>query len=257
MSVYLTIPSARPPAEAEKCLAKWRAQGYKIALWRDKPHVDDSAFICNTNLLMHGEYPGYSQAVNRLIAEVMKHYPGAEWFVLGGDDTEPDMNYTAEEIARQCCEYFKTLHYPEWTSCKGRFTEMNQTTSTFGVMQPTGDRWAKGSIDKIAGSPWIGREFARRMYQGNGPLWPDYTHNFVDQELQEVAIQYGVFQQRRDLIHLHRHFMRESDDLESNAVVNPTPPHLVKWTTREHWNQAKEIFTRRKALCFPGSEPIP
>ena len=35
-------------------------------------------------------------------------------------------------------------------------------------MQPTGDRFAQGQIDRIAGSAWIGREFARRAYGGNG-----------------------------------------------------------------------------------------
>lgn len=249
MSVYLTIPSARPPAEAEKCLAKWRAQGYKIALWRDKPSVRNDAFLATTALLMHGEYPGYAQAVNRLIAEVMKHYPAAEWFVLGGDDTEPDMNHTAQEIANQCMEHFKqvlpgvepTMYHRE----------------TFGVMQPTGDRWAKGSIDKIAGSPWIGREFARRMYQGNGPLWPEYTRFFMDQELQDVAIQYGVFQQRPDLIHLHWHYMRRSDDLNAAAFVTDIPPHLVHQEIK--WDEEKKIFLARKNArpkAFPGSEPI-
>lgn len=255
MSVWLTIPSARPPAEAEKCLAKWRAQGYKIALWRDKPSVRDDAFLATTALLMHGEYPGYARAVNRLIAEVMKHYPAAEWFVLGGDDTEPDMNHNAVTIAEQCQLHFGGPRQKEYRGLQEVWVP--GPGSTFGIMQPTGDRWAKGSIDKIAGSPWIGREFARRMYQGNGPLWPAYTRFFMDQELQDVAIQYGVFQQRPDLIHLHRHYMRRSDDLNAAAFVTDIPPHLVHQEIK--WDEEKKIFLARKnarPTPFPGSEPI-
>lgn len=249
MSVWLCIPSARPPAEAERCFEKWRAQGYKIALWRDKPHVDDVAFLSGTALLMHGEYPGYALAVNKLVAEVMRNYPDAEWFVLGGDDTEPDPKHTAEEIARQTSAHFWSIrsgHLPGDPS--------GNDSGTFGVMQPTGDRFAQGSIDKIAGSPWIGREFARRMYRGKGPLWPEYTRFFMDQELQDVAIKYGVFQQRRDLIHLHRHYMRRSDDLNAPAFVTDIPAHLVHQESK--WDAEKKIFLRRKSLEFPESEPI-
>lgn len=255
MSVWLTIPSARPPAEAERCLSKWRAQGYKIALWRDKPHIDDAAFIANTALLMHGEYPGYAQAVNRLIAKVMKHYPGAEWFIAAGDDTEPDMNHTAEEIARQCGEHFEQMVHRSHDAVMDCPVELWKT-GTFGVMQPTGDRFAEGSIDRIAGSAWLGREFCRRINQGKGPLWPEYVHNFVDEELQNVAIKYGIFWQRRDLIHLHRHFMRESDKLTSPAVKRETPEHLKAAFSPEGWGPYKAIFDRRKAQGFPGSEPI-
>ena len=50
---------------------------------------------------------------------------------------------------------------------------------TFGVMQPTGDRWGErngiATIDRIAGSPWMGREFCRRMYHGSGPMYNGST----------------------------------------------------------------------------------
>ena len=211
---------------------------------------------------MQGEYPGYAQAVNRLIAEVMKHYPQAEWFVIGGDDVEPDMNHTAEEIAFQTGRHFGdsqqeyrmehvvgSMPLPPQPSAR-------MPWSTFGVMQPTGDRFAAGSIDRICGSAWLGREFCRRINQGRGPLWPEYVHNFVDEELQNVAIKYGIFQQRRDLIHLHRHFQRESERLNSPAVRKPTPAHLKHAFSSEGWGPYKKIFETRKALGFTGSEPI-
>ena len=235
MSVWLTIPSARPPAEAEKCLALWRKQGYRIALWRDMPAWDapsDPPFE-----FMHVEpmYPGYAEAVNRLISQVMALDPHAEWFVTGGDDVEPDLNHTADEIAPQLTAHF---------------------AGTFGVMQPTGDRFARGSIDRIAGSPWIGREFARRMYGGNGPYWHEYTHMFVDEEIQCVAEKYGVFWQRRDLIHLHHHFQRESVALNSPAIDKPRPAFLDEANSPEHWGKYQAIFKARKVAGFPGSEPL-
>jgi hypothetical protein len=246
MSVWLCIPSARPPTEAEKCLAKWRKQGYKVALWRD--NADGISQIGDGWEILHiGKYPGYAQAVNSLIATVMDNHPDAEWFVTGGDDVEPDMHHTAEEIAAQCREYFGSV--PRLTNLA---MQAGESFETFGVMQPTGDRFAGGSIYRICGSPWMGREFCKRINRGKGPLWPEYTHMFVDEELQNVAIKYGILWQRRDLIHLHHHFTRHG----SIAVSTPPPEHLVKWNTREHWDASKAIFTARKAAGFPGSGPL-
>lgn len=79
---------------------------------------------------------------------------------------------------------------------------------------------------------------------------------FVDEELQEVALKMGVLWQRRDLVHLHRHFARESDSLNSRAVMKPIPAHLVESNSPAHWTKYKNIFTERKRLGFPGHEPI-
>lgn len=252
-SVWLTIPSARPPAEVAAIVSRWKRQGYKVALWRDSPHIDDAAFLADTALLMHGPYPGYAQAVNKLVAEVMGSYPDAEWFIAAGDDTEPDMNHTAEEIAVGCIGHFTRLHYGNESH---RAAEIGPL-STFGVMQPTGDRFAGGSIDRIAGSAWYGREYCARVNGGNGPLWPEYTHMFVDEEAQCVAQKLGVFWQRPDLIHLHHHFQRANDDLNSPAVARQVPTHLVEANSQEHWNKYQAIFNARKAAGFPGHKPLP
>jgi hypothetical protein len=79
---------------------------------------------------------------------------------------------------------------------------------------------------------------------------------FVDEECQAVAIKYGAFWQRPDLIHLHRHFQRESDAIDSNAVAKPTPAHLVEANSPEHWAKYKGIYTARQAAGFPGSDPL-
>jgi hypothetical protein len=260
MSVWLCIPSARPPEEAEKVLKLWRERGYKIALWQDLSEVQPCAgnFDYENEIVSVGEYPGYSKAVNHLIAMVMYMDLNCEWFVIGGDDVCPDPNHTAEEIALETSKWFGY----GWNKHIPMLQEPWETPhplgpdATFGVMQPTGDRFAEGSIDRICGSAWLGREFCRRINQGNGPLWPEYVHNFVDEELQNVAIKYGIFQQRRDLIHLHRHFQRQSDALNSPAIARPTPAHLKAAFSPEGWGPYKAIFEKRKREGFPGSEPI-
>jgi hypothetical protein len=244
MSVWLCIPSARPPAEASPVLQRWREQGYKIALyfdgspslpsWPPRTRWQD---MCDTfNYPLDGKYPGYAVAVNTLVSTVMQIDPDADWFVTGGDDVLPDPDHTADEIAAQLTQHFG---------------------GTFGVMQPTGDRFAGGQIDRICGSPWMGREWCKRINQGLGPLWPDYTHMFVDEELQCVAQKYGVLWQRPDLIHLHRHFMRESDAIDSRAVgCKERPEFLDEANSREHWMTFEKLFKTRRAQGFSGSEPL-
>lgn len=230
MAVWLALPSKRSPEEAGPLLELWKRQGYKIALWRDSGDPEIRADL----VITQQHYPGYAQAVNGLVWEVLRYDPSCDWVVTGGDDTEPDLAHTAEEIAAQCCEHF---------------------SGTFGIMQPTGDRYAGGCIDRIAGSPWIGREYCERVNGGRGPLWPEYAHMFVDEEAKWVAEKLGVYWQRPDLIHLHHHFMRASNDLNSHAVQTQPPPHLVEANSAAHWEKYKAIFEARKAAGFPGHEP--
>lgn len=286
MSTWLTIPSARPTEEIQSRLASWLERGYRIALWRDDGEIE----MPIVDVTITGDYPGYARACNALIAAIMKLDVNAEWFVTGGDDIEPDMAHSAEEIARECCELLDSnwvrniptgkfyvddkeiakeaiAALPDGTLLRSGFIQLatHEQRRTFGVMQPTGDRWQEGMggfssapIDRVAGSPWIGRAFAERVYGGNGPYWPEYTHMFVDEELQAVAEKLGVFWQRRDLVHLHRHALRHEDPkkLVDAGELPRKAPHLVKWNTQEHWGAMKRIFEQRKAAGFPGHEPI-
>jgi len=255
LSVWLTIPSKRPPEEAEKVLKLWRERGYRIALYCD-PNGDDVRAKSEKahHITVTETYPGYANAVNTLIRKAIDRVADAEWFIAAGDDVEPDPNKSAEEIARECNDYFYSLN-------SGNREMIADYWTTFGVMQPTGDRWGdhgdgKGAyIDRVCGSAWIGREFARRMYQGKGPLWPEYWHMFVDEELQEVAKKYGVLWQRPDLTQIHRHWGRGPDD-DPNRIQAQTkmPPFLVK--ANEGFASARKLFNERKAAGFPGSEPI-
>lgn len=257
MSVWLTIPSARPPEEAEKVLKLWRERGYKIALWRDDNWTFDDKpgkLICQ-----HGEYHGYANAVNHLIARLIaREDSGAEWFVIGGDDVHPDPNHSADEIAGQCREYFAGRGPAERMDANtvSMSVEDFERSRTFGVMQPTGDRWGDRNgayVDRIAGSAWIGREFAKRAYGGNGPLWPGWFHMCVDEELQEVATKLGVFWQRQDLTQLHQHWGRPLPG-ERLAPVTRMPQFLEK--ANAGYFEAKKLFAERKAAGFPGHEVL-
>ena len=278
MSCWLTIPSARPPEEAEKALSKWRAQGYKIALMTD----DQITRGVDVQLVSPPfGYPGYAAAINQLVAMVMGEDAGVDWFVIGGDDVHPDPNHSAEEIAAQCCEYFM-FHNAE-SSELGDAPELGdalqrtmdgETAQTFGVMQPTGDRWGESPnhrypamrsayIDRVAGSAWLGREFCKRVIGGRGPLWsgnPDaenpidrqgYKHMFVDEELRAVAVKLGIYWERRDLTHYHAHAGRVPN--YTSAMI---PPHLRKWNSATHWREAQALYSSRRDRGFPGSEPI-
>jgi hypothetical protein len=196
-------------------------------------------------------------ATNALAKDVLETDSQCDWIIAGGDDVDPDPNHTADEIARECSEYFDDLYMFRCEDGNDFARAMtSEQYSTFGVMQPTGDRFAGGSIDRIAGSPWMGRAWCERINQGRGPLWPDYLHVFADEELQNVAIKYGVFWQRPELIHLHHHFQRESDALDSKAVPRAIPPHLIEANSKDHWYKFKTLFNERTRTGFPGSEPL-
>lgn len=229
MTVWFTIPSARPAHEANQALSVWRERGYKVALWRDS---DVNAPQCD--LLLTGRYPGYAHAVNALAKCVLAADVDCEWIVAGGDDTLPDPG-DPQSIAEECKERFG---------------------GTFGVMQPTGDRWAGGSIDRIAGSPWMGREWCQRANGGQGPLWPEFAHMFVDQCLLETALRCGAYWPRRDLVHLHKHFLRANESLHAGVRQAPIPPHLVPWNSPAHWMEAQAIFDRLRMQNFAPCMPV-
>ncbi len=224
--------------------------------------------LCDFSLADGHAYPGYAVAVNELIAEAMTVDPSAEWFVAAGDDIEPDLNHSAEEIAGELASHFCMLHggtvFLENVG-DGETLRIAGYPATFGVMQPTGDRWGDDAvsrarygedrgayIDRVCGSAWIGREFAKRAYGGKGPLWPEYTHMYVDEELQEVSTKLGVLWQRRDLIQLHKHWGREADGKPGD--LKKMPEFLRK--ANEEMGKFKRVFEARKRAGFPGHEPL-
>jgi hypothetical protein len=232
MSVYLTIPSARPLAEAESCFDAWHSQGYSLAAL-----IDPGSPAPKAELIIERDYPGYALSVNWLIADVLSSDPECNWCVTGGDDTWPDRNLTALTIAEQCEAHFG---------------------GTYGVMQPVGDwdNWKGSDIRKIAGSAWLGREFCERVNQGRGPLWPEYWQLFEDEELQQVALRLGVFWQRPDLTHYHQNWARPKAG-ERMVSSERMPEFLKRANSQENWRRMKALFESRKTAGFPGSEPLP
>ncbi len=234
-------------------LRKWRERGYKIALFRD----DMSFPFGIADYIQADTYPGYARAVNALVAEILRVDESCDFVVTGGDDVLPDPNHSAEEIARECSEYFAMREIDKYDCLsQAHREELHRDHGTFGVMQPIGDRFASGSIDRIAGSPWMGREWCLRANKGRGPLYPEFEHMFVDELLKRSAEKLGVYWMRPDLTHFHRHFMRRDDAIDSPATRTEVPPHLVKWNTPEHWSEAKGIFQRLEAENFASCDPL-
>lgn len=203
-------------------LRKWHEAGYRVAVLRQGEELDFPAYQ-----VMTGKYLGWAASINRLIRDVMAFDAGAQWFAVANDDTLPDPTYTPDIIAGQCSMHFG---------------------GTFGVMQPVGDfkHWPASRVDTFAGSPWIGREFARRMYGGKGPLFEGYLHAFSDQELQEAAQKPGVFWQRPDLTHRHEHWFRGSE----------AKPEWWDRIAGADYHNSRPLFDARQKAGFPGHEPI-
>jgi len=259
LSVWYCIPSARPDGGT---LREWKERGYKLAVWRD-PGADPLDGLIDYLIL--GKYEGYAVSVNRLVDAAMGADRSCEWFVTGGDDVSPDLAHSPEEIAEQCSDGFFRMcydrhprHRPHW-----QLAMEHVDWRTFGVMQPTGDRWgadepwaqknfpnAPAYIDRICGSPWMGREFCRRANAGKGPLCEDYEHMYVDEHLQEYAKSLGILWQRPDLIQYHHHALRGGKPQSS------LPPHLKCRYEGSHFKDAKAIFDRHMAAKFAGLEPI-
>ena len=233
-NVWATFPSAR--TESESTVPLWRKMGYRVALWRDP-----GAPPIKADLIITGEYPGHSVSNNRLIKLVLDADSTCNWCVSAGDDVEPDACHPPAEIAAQCEEHF---------------------AGTFGVMQPTGDRWLEAHyraqfpdepahIDRICGSPWLGREFCRRAYHGTGPWWPEFVHMYNDEHMQAVCKKLGILWQRRDLIHLHKHWARPEGITSADM-----PKFLERANSPENWNAMKAIFERLKAGGFAEADDL-
>jgi hypothetical protein len=239
MSVWFAIPSIR---EGGGTIPLWRKQGYNVAVLRMGNILPDVQWQ-----VLVGDYKGWAPSVNWLTKDILERDPKAEWIVTGGDDYEPDMRYSAEQIGQSCSLYFQALR-----------------GYRFGVMQPTGDRWGdtemarkqygenRGAyIDRIAGSPWFSRSWCQLAYQGNGPMFAGYKHMYADEELKEVAEAMGVYWPRRDLTQLHKHWGRRPGDQFADFADCPDFLHQVN--TPQHWHESKALFDARKLAGWPGA----
>lgn len=257
MSVWFAIPSCRPRPEALKRLEMWADMGYRIAILRQGEPI--GRHLTGIEIAVDA-YLGWAHSTNILCRWILRTDPHAQWIVGGGDDYMPDVNLRAEELAEDCCEYFskrvwRDLPHPD---IDGAIT--SGPRPTFGIMQPTGDRWGdspaarqqygadRGAyLDRICGSPWMGREWVQRSYGGRGPMHEGYFHYYADEELQEVAQSAGVLWQRRDVIQLHEHWGRKDDATEADM------PEWYRRIVNPDWQRSQELFSARKAAGFPGA----
>jgi hypothetical protein len=166
-------------------------------------------------------YSGWAVSNNHLLKTAKMMDDRSDWFAFGGDDYYPDLTVSANQVA-----YESTFHF----------------NGTLGVMQPTGDRYGGGYIDTSAASPWIGKEFAERAYQGRGPFFEDYYHLYADTELQKVAEIYNVFWQRRDINQEHKHWSRP-------GIVKPTYADDLYMISE---GRDKRLYEARSMANFPG-----
>lgn len=199
--------------QTNKMIDVWHEKGYGVGVLVNLPMTNDM-FEKADVVIVQNQWEGFPVAVNLLCENVF-----GDIVVVAGDDIYPDPDKTADEIAEIFLEKFP---------------------DTFGVMQPTGDKF--GDYDKCAVSPWIGKKFIEKAYEGNGPYWEEYFHYFSDRELQEYAIKMEAFFQCKDITQYHDHWQRKE---------NPKrPEHLMK--AKNRWHADQRIYKQRLIKGFPN-----
>lgn len=242
-AVWLCIPSARADGGT---IRLWKERGYRVAVQRDPgaPQLSEDCF----DVVLEHEWDGYPKAVNRLCKYVLQEWTGTLVCVTGGDDIEPDPTYSPREIQQMflghlTCDFIngmESINPPE-------------IFNTYGVMQPTGDPWSDSQgriIERIAGSPWMGRDWILKSYGGNGPIFEGFYHFYEDEALQEAAKMQGVFWQRPDIVQKHNHWTRDRNVTGADRL---RPVFLNK--AQAMWEADKQVFLECKARNFSESLP--
>lgn len=214
--VWLVLPSANP-ANAARTFPVWRERGYRIAVLQDRVR-----FACDADRVVTVDrYEGWAASVNVLCREVV---PKTAASVVGaGDDMLPDPTKSAQQIAEEFLERFP---------------------SGLGVMQPQGDAYLNSH--QFCGSPWFGRGWIDRMYGGRGVMFPEYRHNWADNEVYWLARCGGALWERPDLTQHHEHFSREKG----------SEPAYWSASAREFDRLDAELFVSRAWAGFPGHESV-
>lgn len=214
--VWFAIPSANPD-NCRRTLPAWRERGYKVAVLQNRVRADIPADL----VVWSDHYPGWADSINILSRSIVpKDCPV---LVSGGDDMLPDESRSAGQLLNEFLERFPT---------------------TFGVMQPHGDTFM--DAPRYCGSPWLGRAWRERMYNGNGPMHPGYRHNWADNELYWVARGLGVLWSRPDVSQFHAHFTRAGE----------APPAYWTSEVEHHDGPDARLFLARAWQHFPGHEPV-
>jgi len=221
LKVWYAIPTCNV-IRANAAFLKWKRQGYKTAALVNGLPKEMASKVDADVIVYSQKYPGWPESVN-----ILSRYLGGnvDILVTGGDDIYPDPKHDAQEISSQF---------------QARFG-----SAGFGVMQPTGEDWG-GYNKKLCASPWFGKAWLNEGYGGRGPLWPEYSHFFADEELRELAQMLGVLWQRDDLSQFHDHWSRSGG-----------PPKEGYQTALDKlWNKDETLFRMRKASGFPFRERL-
>jgi hypothetical protein len=160
---------------------------------------------------------------NILAKRIIEDDPECLIVVTGGDDVWPDPRYRAGDLLLGFLIGFG---------------------GTLGVMQPTGAN-PPGHAG-LAWSPWLGREWCERAFEGRGPTDDRFWHYYNDLYLADVARRHGVFWERPDLNHTHRNW---------KELRQQRPQHLAK--SRDRWAADKALYQRLLAEGYPGSGLLP
>lgn len=218
LNVYVLIPSALK-AHCPAIFDLWKVKGYKLGLFVD-PRGD---YPCE--LLIRAAYPGVWNAWNGLAKAALSC--GADAVVLAGDDMEPDPNHSAQEVAAMYLERFPNGE---------------------GIMQPSGDiqgidNSGKPAAARICGSPWMGREWIKRAYLGNGPVDGRYNAFYADESLKHVAEKLGKLWMEPRLSQFHRHWSWHHLPRQSYHERN-----------QARWHEDQKLFGLSMAAGFPEGE---
>lgn len=212
--VWYAIPTINPE-RAEQCCSAWREMGYRTAVLID----GDTHEPRGVDLVVRvPEYRGYFASVNALARRLVRD-EDAEIVVTGGDDMLPDPHHHADAIGAEFRRDFPDL-------C--------------GVMQPTGDDMP--GTDRICGSPWIGRGWVERGYNGTGAFHAGYRQFYGDEELRIVATRADRMLDRPDLVQRHEHWSRAGN------TKLPYQVHNDRW-----WQRDQALFIARSQSRFVGS----
>jgi hypothetical protein len=217
MKIWYAIPTANIK-RAEQCFRAWKEKGFRTAAF-----IDTGASIPKyVDLCISDSYPGYFAAANHLVSKIDSVDCFADIIVTGGDDVFPDPNFTAVDLGKQFYD-----HFPDG----------------FGVMQPIGD--SMPGTEKICGSPWFGRGWLDRAYEGNGPFFSGYLSFFGDEELKLVADSLGALWQRKDVTQFHNHWTRSGGPrMEQYQIDN-----------QKNWQRDESLFLEREDAEWPGAWP--
>jgi hypothetical protein len=218
--VWLALPSANIEM-AQKTFPEWKSRGYRIAIICPDALYNNYKFLVDI-IIKESENNGYS-GWPKSVNIISKKLSDVDIIIAAGDDMYPDKNYDAKQLREQFINHFN---------------------GTFGVMQPTGDKFgslACPECEQICGSAWLGKEFRNNINKGNGPMWEEYWHMYADTELYQVAKKYNCLWIREDLNQYHEHRLRGKHNFR--PTIHPGNTKI-----------AKNIYDIRKLNNFPNTE---